>query len=81
LLLPKGDGTFYKIPVPRELGPIFHGGVTRTLRAWVDKDPKAFEGFADKFLLTFYLQLERLLLHVSDLRSNKNFHGCSNCAG
>jgi hypothetical protein len=75
IVLPKGDGTFYKIPVPRELGPIFHGGVTRTLRAWIDKDPKAFEGFATNFITNFLPPTRTIAAPFSDVRANKNFAG------
>jgi hypothetical protein len=75
IVIPKGDGTFYKIPVPRELGMIFHGGVTRTLKAWVDHDPKAFAGFADQILTTFLPPIRTVAAPVTDLRSNKNFMG------
>jgi hypothetical protein len=53
-LIPKGDGTFVKIPKTRESGTVFGTAVERTLRQWNDEDPEAFRGFAkairDNFL-------------------------------
>jgi hypothetical protein len=73
IVISKGDGTFYKIPVPRELGVVFHSGVTRVLRAWVDQDPKAFDGFAKNVLTNFALPTRTILAPFNDLRSNKNY--------
>ncbi len=46
-LIPTTDGTFIKIPKPRELGVPFGGLLERTMRAWADDDPEAFRDFAD----------------------------------
>jgi hypothetical protein len=73
IVIPKGDGTFYKIPVPRELGVIFHSGVTRVLRKWVDKDPKAFDDFASTLWNNFKPPLRTIAAPVFDVRANKNF--------
>lgn len=52
-LIPKGDGTFIKLPKPREGGVVFGSGVERVLRAWKDKDPEAFKGFAETARFAF----------------------------
>jgi hypothetical protein len=73
LLIPKGDGTFYKIPKPRELGVMFGSDVERVLRAWQDSDPKAFQDFATTIMDTFAPPVRTVLAPFSDLRANKNF--------
>jgi len=75
IVIPKGDGTFYKIPVPVELGPLFHSGVTRVLRSWVDQDPKAFDKFANNIVDTFLPPRRTIAAPFSDIRSNKNYMG------
>jgi hypothetical protein len=74
-LIPKGDGTFIKIPKPRELGVLFGSDVERTLRAWNDHDPEAFAKFSDTIQDNFYPPT-RTILHpvLKDLPSNKNFN-------
>jgi hypothetical protein len=74
-LIPKGDGTFIKIPKPRELGVLFGSDVERTLRAWSDHDPEAFAKFSDTIQDNFYPPT-RTILHpvLKDLPSNKNFN-------
>jgi hypothetical protein len=72
-LIPKGDGTFYKIPKARELGVIFGTDVERTLRAWADHDPKAFKDFGTYVVGMFAPPTRSILAPMSDLRSNKNF--------
>lgn len=52
-LIPKGDGTFFKVAKPRELGMVFSTGVERVLRAFADHDPKAFQDFGNNFLQNF----------------------------
>lgn len=46
-LIPTTDGSFLKIPKPRELGVPFGGLLERTMRAWAEDDPEAFRDFAD----------------------------------
>lgn len=46
-LIPTTDGTFVKIPKPRELGVPFGGLLERTMRAWNEEDPEAFKDFAN----------------------------------
>ena len=45
--IPNGDGTFTKIPKPREQGVVFGSLIERTLRLFKDKDPEAFKRFGD----------------------------------
>ncbi|WP_156926608.1 LPD38 domain-containing protein [Cohnella panacarvi] len=51
--IPKGDGTFIKIPRPREIGVPFGSAVERALREWVDKDPESFRDFSDTITTAF----------------------------
>jgi hypothetical protein len=53
LLIPNGDGTFTKIPKPREMGMVFSTGVERALRAFSEHDPRAFQDFSHNFLQNF----------------------------
>jgi hypothetical protein len=72
-LIPKGDGTFYKIPKSRELGVIFGTDVERVLKSWVDKDPEAFKDFGTYVLGMFAPPTRSIAAPLSDLRSNKNY--------
>jgi hypothetical protein len=73
LLIPNGDGTFTKIPKPRELGVVFGSDVERVLRAWQDKDPKAFQDFGTYVKDMFAPPTRTVLAPISDIRANKNF--------
>lgn len=75
-LIPNGDGTFTKIPKPRELGPMFSSSVERVLRKWNEQDPEAFDGFATTVLENF-APPRRTVLHPAlvDTVANKNFMG------
>ncbi|WP_026676777.1 LPD38 domain-containing protein [Fictibacillus gelatini] len=74
-LIPKGDGTFYKIPKPRELGVLFGSDVERVLRKWQDDDPEAFEKFSNTILDAFKPPARSVLAPFTDLRANKDFAG------
>ncbi|MFE3973196.1 MULTISPECIES: LPD38 domain-containing protein [unclassified Peribacillus] len=73
-LIPNGDGTFTKIPKPRELGVFFGSDVERALRMWNDDDPEAFKTFSATFRGSF-TPPTRTTLHpvLRDLPANKNF--------
>lgn len=51
--IPLGDGTFFKIPRPREVGVPFGAAVERAMRAWWDEDPEAFRDFANTVSVAF----------------------------
>ena len=78
-LIPKGDGTFYKIPKPRENGVIFGSSVERALTAWSKEDPEAFEGWKDTILTNFLppivpgVNARTIFAPINDVRANKNF--------
>lgn len=52
-LLPKGDGTFWKIAKPKELGTVFADIPERLLQVFAHQDPDAFRDFADQLRTTF----------------------------
>ncbi|SDW30350.1 LPD38 domain-containing protein [Paenibacillus sp. PDC88] len=54
MLIPKGDGTFYKIAKPQEQGTIFSSIPERLMRQFAEEDPAAFRGFADQIRTTFF---------------------------
>ncbi len=53
ILIPKGDGTFWKIAKPQELGTIFSDIPERLLRKFKDDDPEAFKDFATQLRNNF----------------------------
>lgn len=73
--IPKGNGTFIKIPKPRETGVIFGALPERVLRQWQDRDPNAFEGFAETIKTNFVPPTRTILAPIGDIRANKNFIG------
>jgi hypothetical protein len=73
ILIPKGDGTFYKIPKPRELGVLFGTDVERTLKMWQDQDPNGFKDFGTYIMEMFAPPVRTIAAPVFDIRANKNF--------
>ncbi|KKO51163.1 LPD38 domain-containing protein [Paenibacillus sp. DMB20] len=53
ILIPKGDGTFYRIAKPQELGALFADIPERLMRKLQDEDPAAFRDFSDHLRTTF----------------------------
>lgn len=53
ILLPKGDGTFFKIAKPKEIGSAWSDIPERLLRKFHEDDPEAFKGFAEQMRSTF----------------------------
>lgn len=53
LLIPKGDGTFWKIAKPKELGTLFIDLPERLMRKFAEDDPAAFRDFADQLRTNF----------------------------
>ncbi|WP_410512041.1 hypothetical protein PaeBR_18655 [Paenibacillus sp. BR2-3] len=53
LMVPKGDGTFFKIAKPQEQGSIFSDIPERLMRLFAEQDPAAFRDFADRLRTTF----------------------------
>ena len=80
-LLPKGDGTFIKIPKPRELGVMFGSSVERTMRAWQDEDPEAFTRFGETVKTNFMFPTRSIIAPLNDVRANKNFIGAPVVSG
>ena len=72
-LIPKGDGTFIKIPKPREIGVVFGSSVERAMRQWQDKDPDPFNRFMETIKTNFMPPTRSILAPLNDIRSNKNF--------
>jgi len=72
-LFPKNDGTFVKIPKPREIGVVFGSSVERALRQWQDNDPEPFNRFMETIKTNFTPPTRSILAPLSDIRSNKNF--------
>lgn len=52
-LIPKGDGTFLKVPKPRELGMMFSSPLERVMNQWSQEDPRAWQDFAHNFIQNF----------------------------
>lgn len=79
-LIPKGDGTFTKIPKSRELGVLF-GSLFQRLARSSEGDKEAFKGFGNALSTSFSPTnpLENNILSplVTNLPSNKDFAGRS----
>lgn len=78
-LIPLPDGTFFKIPKPREGGVVFGALVERALRQFQDHDPAAWDRLADTLLTNFAppnpLTSNIASPVVTNLPSNKDFAG------
>lgn len=72
-LFPKSDGTFIKIPKPRELGVMFGSDVERAMRDFIDQEPDAWKDFATTIKDSFAPPVRSVLAPFSDLRANKDF--------
>jgi Large polyvalent protein associated domain 38 len=72
-LIPNGDGTFTRIPKPRELGVFFGSNVERALELMKTEDPEAFKGFMNTVLMSFMPPTRTTLAPFSDVRANKNY--------
>ncbi|OMF98171.1 hypothetical protein BK147_11155 [Paenibacillus sp. FSL R7-0337] len=53
LMIPKGDGTFFKVAKPQEQGTIFSDIPERLMKLFAEEDPAAFRDFADRLRTTF----------------------------
>lgn len=53
LMIPKGDGTFFKVAKPQEQGTIFSDIPERLMQLFAKEDPSAFRDFADRLRTTF----------------------------
>lgn len=89
--VPKGDGTFWKIAKPRELGTIFSDGIERGMRALDGEGNEAFREFAEQIRVAFlppglsgltkdtegYDRFlgDTILAPFTQLGANKNFAG------
>jgi len=52
-LIPKGDGTFWKIAKPRELATVFSDIPERMLRQFAEEDPEAWKSFSKQVINAF----------------------------
>jgi hypothetical protein len=73
MCIPKGDGKFYKIPVPRELGPFFKAGVERSMRQFKDNDPEAWKHYSETIKNAFLPPSKTVFQPINDVRANKNY--------
>jgi len=75
--IPLPDGTFLKLPKPREGGVIFGALVERMLRQFKDLDPDAFYKFADSIKVSFVppnpLRDNIASPIITDIPANKDF--------
>lgn len=53
LMIPKGDGTFWRIAKPREIGSVFSDIPERMMRMFHQQDPEAFKDFAGQLRTSF----------------------------
>lgn len=88
-MIPKGDGTFWKVAKTREMGMIFSTGIERALREFSQNDPEGFKDFGISFLNNFLppgvsglaqeglpgLLGDTIAGPIQGLASNKNFAG------
>lgn len=77
-MIPKGDGTFYKIPKPREVGVPFGSLVERVLRDWNQKDPNSFKDFSETIKTAFIPPnplTDTIAQPFIEVAKNKNFVG------
>lgn len=75
--IPLPNGTFLKLPKPREGGVIFGALVERTLRQFKEHDPDAFYKFADSVKVSFVppnpLRDNIASPIITDIPANKDF--------
>jgi len=74
-LIPLPNGTFLKIPKPREGGVVFGALVERMLDKYSGEQPDAFYKFMDTVKASFLPPIRTIAAPINDLRSNKNFIG------
>lgn len=55
IMIPRGDGTFFKVAKPKEIGTIFSDVPERLMRQFLQQDPDAFRKFAGQLRETFTL--------------------------
>jgi hypothetical protein len=66
------NGTFWRIPKPRELG-VPASGIERILDFWKTDDPEAFYGFMDYVKTSFAPPARTIFAPFNDVKKNKNF--------
>ncbi len=71
--IPLADGTFLKIPKPREAGVIFGSIVERAMREWRDNDPDGFNEFGETVKTNFAPPARSILAPINDVRANKDY--------
>jgi len=72
-LIPLPNGTFLKMPKPREGGVVFGALVERTLDSLLKENPDAFYKFMDTVKASFFPPIRTIYAPVSDIRANKDF--------
>lgn len=74
-MIPKDDGTFVRIPKPREIGVVFGALPERILRQWKDKDPEAFSKFAETLIRNFIPPTRTIAAPITDIKANEDWAG------
>ena len=72
-LIPLPNGTFLKLPKPREGGVVFGALVERTLDSLLRDNPDAFYKFMDTVKASFLPPVRTIKAPISDIRANKDF--------
>ena len=72
-LIPLPNGTFLKLPKPREGGVVFGALVERTLDSLLKDNPDAFYKFMDTVKASFLFPTRTIAAPRGDLRANKDF--------
>jgi len=73
--IPLSDGTFWKIPKPREVGVVFGSLFERQLRKEMDNDPQAMKDFLGTVKVNFTPPMRSIAAPINDLDANEDFIG------
>jgi hypothetical protein len=68
--IPKGDGTFWKIPKPREIGVVFGAVPERLASQIADQDPEAWKRFTETVKANFVPPTEPIFMPAYDIFSS-----------
>lgn len=78
--IPRGDGTFIKIPKSREYGVVFGAAFERALRAWMQGEDiaTAFKGLGSQLMTNLAPSnpvTDNIFADIYDLKTNRDFAG------
>lgn len=73
--IPRDDGTFLRLPKPREIGVVYSTLPERILDKCADDKPEAFKGIGEAIFDNFAPPIRSIGAPVSDVRANKNWYG------